>query len=285
MKFISGVRDLKKYEYFLVDQWGVVHDGRKKFLEAYRALEFLNKIGKKIIIISNSSENARFTINKTLKKLKINQKIFKKIITSGQIFESEIKNIKSKFKKKQLKCYCISELDKKKLLKKNNILTSEKTSNIDFILASSIRPESDLNLFKQKLDVLLKKKVQMICTNPDKTVYNGKKNKLVDQVGILASYYKNKGGKVIYYGKPYLKIYKECLSYSENVSKKKVLMIGDSMENDILGAQNFKIDSLFILNGNNKDIFVNLNRKKKIKVIVDKWPRIKPTYLLDKLKI
>ena len=57
------------------------------------------------------------------------------------------------------------------------------------------------------------------------------------------------------------------------------------MENDILGAQNFKIDSLFILNGNNKDRFVNLNQSKTIKIIKDKWPRIKPTYLLDKLKV
>lgn len=285
MKFIRGVRDLKKYEYFLVDQWGVVHDGKKKFLNAYKALKYLNKIDKKIIIISNSSENAHYTANNTLKKLKINQKIFKKIVTSGEIFESEIKNIKNKFNKKRLKCFCISELDKKKLLKKNNIFISKKTYDIDFILASSIKPESDLKKFKKKLDIFLKKKVQMICTNPDKKVYNGKKNKLVDQVGVLASYYKNKGGKVIYYGKPHLKIYKECLSLSKNISKKKVLMVGDSMENDILGAQNFKIDSLFILNGNNKNRFIKLNQNNKIKIIKDKWPTIKPTYLLDKLKV
>ena len=76
MKFIRGVRDLKKYEYFLVDQWGVVHDGKKKFVNAYRALKHLNKIGKKIIIISNSSENAHFTANNTHQKIKNKSKNF-----------------------------------------------------------------------------------------------------------------------------------------------------------------------------------------------------------------
>ena len=136
---------------------GVVHDGKKKFVNAYRALKHLNKIGKKIIIISNSSENAHFTVNNTLKKLKINQKIFKKIVTSGEIFESEIKNIKNKFKKKKLKCFCISELDKKKFLKKNNILISKKSDDIDFILASSIRPDQIL-IYLKKIRHFLEKK-------------------------------------------------------------------------------------------------------------------------------
>ena len=61
----------------------------------------------------------------------------------------------------------------------------------------------------------------MICTNPDKIVFNGKINKLVYQVGTLAEYYKNNGGKVKFYGKPYPKIFKECLIQLKSFSKKK----------------------------------------------------------------
>ena len=125
----------------------------------------------------------------------------------------------------------------------------------------------------------------MICTNPDKIVFNGKINKLVYQVGTLAEYYKNNGGKVKFYGKPHPKIFKECLIQLKSFSKKKVLMIGDSLQNDILGGQNFKIDTLFILNGNHKNEFIKLKNKNIKNKIKNNWKKINPTFILDQLQI
>lgn len=285
MQFLNGIKKIKKYNYYLIDQWGVIHDGKKKFKHAYKTLLFLKKLKKKLIIVSNSSENSKLTINNTLKKLKIDANIFDKIITSGDIFEKEIVKLKFKFKKNFLKCYCISQFSKKKLLEKHKITTTSKINKIDFILASSIKPGSSLINFQKKLNICLKKKIPMICTNPDKIVFNGKVNKLVSQVGILADYYKKKGGKVKFYGKPYPKIYKEALNGFKNLSTKNVLMIGDSLENDILGAQNLKIDTLFISNGNHRKEFLRMNEKQIKKRITLKWNKIKPNYVLKSLKV
>ena len=285
MKYLQSVKKLKKYDFFLINQWGVIHNGEKKFKEAYKALLFLKKLGKKIIIISNSSENSSHTSNVTLKRLKIDNKIFDKIITSGEIFENEIELIKKNFKKKYLKCFCISELDKKKLLKKKNILVTKNINQIDFILASSIKPNSSLTILKKKLDKCKIKKIPMICTNPDKKVFNGKINKIVEQVGVLAAYYKKIGGNVKFYGKPYSRIYKECLIGYRGIIKKKVIMIGDSIENDILGGQRFNIDTLFILNGNHKNEFIKLNNNEIKKKISKTWKKIHPTYFSPILKI
>jgi len=262
MKYLQSVKKLKKYDFFLIDQWGVIHNGEKKFKEAYKALLFLKKLGKKIIIISNSSENSSHTSNVTLKRLKIDNKIFDKIITSGEIFENEIELIKKNFKKKYLKCFCISELDKKKFLKKKNILVTQNINQIDFILASSIKPNSSLTILKKKLDK---------CK--------------IKQIGVLATYYKKIGGNVKFYGKPYSRIYKECLISYKGIIKKKIIMIGDSIENDILGAQRFNIDTLFILNGNHKNEFIELNNNEIKKKISKTWKKIHPTYFSPILKI
>tara|TARA_B100000795_G_scaffold223625_1_gene178859 strand:+ start:1982 stop:2839 length:858 start_codon:yes stop_codon:yes gene_type:complete len=285
MQYLQSAKKLKKYDLFLIDQWGVIHDGEKKFKEAYKVLLFLKKLGKKIVIISNSSENASYTSSITLKKLKINNKIFDKIVTSGEIFENEIELIKNKFKKKYLKCLCISAFDKKKLLKKKNILITNNLDQIDFILASSIKPNLNLINLKKKLNECRVKQIPMICTNPDKKVFNGNVKKLVEQVGVLAAYYKKIGGKVKFYGKPHSRIYKECLMGYRGIVKKKVLMIGDSIENDILGAQKFKIDTLFILNGNHKNEFIKLNNNEIKEKISQTWKKIRPTYFSPTLKI
>ena len=51
------------------------------------------------------------------------------------------------------------------------------------------------------------------------------------------------------------------------IQKKEILAVGDNLKTDILGAQNFNIDSLLILNGIYKDFFRNndLNFDKLIK--------------------
>ncbi|KJV53838.1 HAD hydrolase, IA, variant 1 family protein [Orientia tsutsugamushi str. Gilliam] len=59
------------------------------------------------------------------------------------------------------------------------------------------------------------------------------------------------GGKVVYSGKPHSEIFQAVLNtLALNVKKKKILMIGDTLETDILGANNIGIDSALVLTGN-----------------------------------
>ena len=70
--------------------------------------------------------------------------------------------------------------------------------------------------------------------------------------GILAEYYEKIGGKVIYYGKPHNNIYEFC--YKLIKGENKILVIGDSLENDIKGANLQKLDSLLITDGIHREV-------------------------------
>ena len=52
--------------------------------------------------------------------------------------------------------------------KKSNIKNSK------FILAMSIKPFEDFDKYKKILNMLFKRNLIMICSNPDKFVYDGK---------------------------------------------------------------------------------------------------------------
>ena len=69
---------------------------------------------------------------------------------------------------------------------------------------------------------------------------------------ILPEVFKSIGGKVVYFGKPYKEVYKTILKINE-----KNLVIGDNLNTDIKGANNLKLDSLFISNGVHKEEFNN----------------------------
>ena len=74
--------------------------------------------------------------------------------------------------------------------------------------------------------------------------------------------FKDLGGQVIYFGKPYPAIYKFCAKKNE-----KILVIGDNIRTDIAGANNMNFDSLFIINGVHKDEFLNLELQNYDKVL------------------
>ena len=91
----------------------------------------------------------------------------------------------------------------------------------------------------------------MICTNPDLIVHRGLESEYC--AGTLALAFKELGGKVVYFGKPYPEIYNFCVKSRENI-----LAIGDNLQTDIRGANNMKFDSLFIINGIHRKEFLNL---------------------------
>ena len=106
----------------------------------------------------------------------------------------------------------------------------------------------------------------LVCTNPDLIVHRGGIQEYC--AGKIAQIFESLGGKVVYFGKPHKEIYSMCFK-----DKEKVIAIGDNLRTDIKGANNMKIDSVFILDGihrsecqNEKNLFelskkyqVNLN--------------------------
>ena len=85
-------------------------------------------------------------------------------------------------------------------------------------------------------------------------------------IALIAEIFESLGGQVVYFGKPHKEIYKLCFE-----KKEKVLAIGDNLRTDIKGANNLKIDSIFISDGvhksefDNEDELINLFKKYNVK--------------------
>lgn len=103
--------------------------------------------------------------------------------------------------------------------------------------------------YAELLAKLRARNVPMICANPDILVERGPQ--LIYCAGAIAAEYETKGGKVIYAGKPYLPIYDRTLREiarikGRPVANDKILCIGDGVETDLKGAHNAGLRSVFI---------------------------------------
>tara|TARA_X000000368_G_scaffold369400_1_gene317928 strand:+ start:665 stop:1471 length:807 start_codon:yes stop_codon:yes gene_type:complete len=223
------------YDAFIIDLWGVMHNGINLNSKAVEVVENLIKNKKRITFLSNAPRPNKNVI-RFLKKLNMNEEHLKHILTSG---EAAIKSLKDK--KFGNKFFHLGPERDASLFEG---LEKDKTDlkSCDFILCTGLfdNHENDLEYYKKLLKEHNSKK--LICTNPDLIVHRGLKKEYC--AGTIAEIFESQGGKVVYFGKPHEEVYRMCLKNNENT-----FVIGDNLNTDIKGANNLNLDSLFISGG------------------------------------
>lgn len=263
------------YDVFLIDLWGVIHNGIAAFDNVIPVLQSLKQKKKMVFFITNAPRRS-FVISQQLEDFGIEQKLYDKIISSGELTWL---SIKEKYQKKN--CLIIGPPRDFHLVEGLDISVVDKDSNVDIILNTGPWGDDDsLENYTDLLDSLAKKKSHMICSNPDKTVVRGENFMIC--AGLLAEYYEKIGGKVEYYGKPFKQIYEHCFNFFEKKNTK-VLAIGDSLENDIKGANALNFDSLLITDGIHREVNNNNDvDKQKLDGLI-KTKNIFPDFFMRKL--
>ena len=273
MKYIpldNGLKSIfKEYDVFVIDLWGVIHNGIKLYQPAMEVLKNLKNNNKEFFLVSNAPRTGKSVAN-FLKTLKMNEEYFDHIYTSG---DTALETLR--IKKYGNKFFHIGpprDFDlfiEFKTSKVNNIDES------DYLLCTGLFPEhgDNLDFYNSFLKNYINKK--LICTNPDLVVHRGNNQEYC--AGSVAKVFENLGGRVIYFGKPYPEIYNNCIK-----GKKKVLAIGDNLSTDVKGANMMNYHCLFILNGIHKKLFLS-NSNLKLEETLKKF-NLNINYYQNQLK-
>ena len=81
---IAGVRELATtHDVFLLDQFGVLHDGREAYADALTCVRELKRLGKEVYVLSNSSRRRDGTIAR-LEEMGFDGDAFAGATTSGE---------------------------------------------------------------------------------------------------------------------------------------------------------------------------------------------------------
>jgi ribonucleotide monophosphatase NagD (HAD superfamily) len=84
MKGIGGLSEISdRYDTFLLDMWGVLHDGTKTYRSVLETIQQLRQNGKRLVILSNSSKRLE-DAQRLLQKLGFDLDWFDAIWTSGE---------------------------------------------------------------------------------------------------------------------------------------------------------------------------------------------------------
>jgi HAD superfamily hydrolase (TIGR01459 family) len=236
------------YEAFIVDLWGVLHDGVAAFPEAVACLEQLKAHGKRVLILSNAPRRAAAVAQRTV-ELGVAAELFDAVVSSG---EAVWQNLEARrdpwYRALGRRCYHLGPERDFGMREGLDLDFVAALAAADFILnTGALSTEDTAEDYAALLEEARGRGLPMVCANPDLEVIRGGRREIC--AGELAAFYERLGGEVRYDGKPHRSIYEACFEALDLDRPETMLAIGDSLRTDIAGAQAVGMAGLFVAGG------------------------------------
>jgi HAD superfamily hydrolase (TIGR01459 family) len=247
--FCAGVAELAAhYDHFVVDQWGVLHDGHAPYPDAIECLRRLRTAGKRVVLLSNSGKRTR--INRArLREIGFTEELFDEVVTSGEAtWRALAERTDPFFRELGSRCILWSRSGDRSLVEELELELVQHADDADFLLLGGIEDAARLDDFRHALERAAARDLPMVCANPD--VVAVRANGIFGVApGAVARHYEGLGGRVFYVGKPHRPIYQLVLETLGNPAQSSIVAIGDSVEHDIAGATGMVLDTALIMSG------------------------------------
>ena len=238
-----------KYDAFILDLWGVVHDGTKPYPGVLDCLSKLREDGRPVLLLSNAPRTSNH-VTGFLKTLGIEPQLYDHILTSGDLTRQVLIDREQEFlKKKTPKFYQFGAAKDRGIEDELDYLKVDDLAEADFLICTGLANDTEETPEAYR-DLLTKSAalgLPMLCANPDLTVMKGET--MLYCAGALAALYEELGAPVTLYGKPYPNAYELAMKKLGVSDPAKILAVGDSMRTDIKGANGMGIDNVLIAGG------------------------------------
>ena len=277
LKLIEGTRHLiDDHDTFLLDMWGVMHDGSRPYDGVLDVIRKLRDAGKKLIILSNSGKRRDNSV-RMLQKLGFDPEDFDQIITSGEVAYqmlsgqeaslgcqswSVLSELRANGPEKMKvfvfgsgdsdETYCescgwtLAPIEEASLIVARGTFTINDGSTV-------INKREDEDLYHQAMDQKLKeaakRRLPMIVTNPDKIRPDAERPPMPGKIG--DDYWRVLGGDdtaealIKRIGKPFRDVYDIALKDTTDLSR--ACMIGDALETDVAGGSMLGITTVWVV--------------------------------------
>jgi HAD superfamily hydrolase (TIGR01459 family) len=273
---LEGIAPLvARYDLFLCDVWGVVHNGRTAYPAAVDALTRARAAGTTVLLITNAPRPGA-VIESQIAHYAVPRGSYDAIVASGDVARDELR------RRPGVKLF---HLGPERDMPNYDALDLELVDidRADLVVCTGFFDDTTETPddYRDMLARVRARNLPMICANPDIVVERG--DRLIWCAGALAQAYETLGGEVVYAGKPHAPIYDLALAAAakirgKKVARERVLAIGDGVRTDLAGAIRQGFDCLFVVAGihaaelNRADGELDLKRSAQVFAEAGAWP-------------
>lgn len=250
MEHLTGFAPLaERYNGFVLDLWGVIHDGVNAFPHAVDTLTRLKAMGKRTLLLSNAPRPNE-SVQRMMRRMGIEDSLYTGILTSGEAVRIALRNPPDLWwTELGARVFHLGPERDRPMLDGVDVRLVDTPGEADFVLNSGPddhRDPTDMMEFEPTLQECARHKLKMICANPDLVVIRGGVKVLC--AGALAVRYQELGGDVRSLGKPDPAIYQPVLQQL-GLPPDQVMAVGDSLRTDIAGANGVDLDACWVMDG------------------------------------
>lgn len=231
---------------WLVDIWGVMHDGVRPYQAAVAACRTFRHRGGTVLLLSNAPRPAPSVVQQ-LRRIGVADDAYCAVLSSGDAARAMIADLRGRG---------VLHIGPERDLPIFEGLGVELVA-LDAaaaIVCTGLRDDETETPgdYTGELSKALRRGLPMICANPDLKVERA--GKLVWCAGGIAAAYQAMGGDVRYAGKPHAPIYAQARDMiarlrGADVGNARLLAIGDGIKTDIAGALDAGIRAVFVASG------------------------------------
>ncbi len=238
-----------RYQGFVLDLWGVIHDGVTAFPTAVDCLRRLRWLGKRTLLLSNVPRpNA--PVQAMMRRMGIPDDLYTDLLTSGEAVREALRRPPDLWwAELGDRVFHLGPARDRPVLEGLSRSVVDTPSQASFVLNTGPddhRNPTDIRQFEDVLQDCAHHRLPMICANPDLEVVRGGVRVLC--AGALALRYKALGGDVRSLGKPDPAIYQPVLQRL-GLDPSRVLAVGDALPTDIAGAAAVDLPACWVLGG------------------------------------
>lgn len=239
-------------ELIICDLWGVLHNGESPYVTAINAIAAARMAGIETVFLSNAPRPRGF-VRAHLLDMGVPEDLVNYVVTSGGLARDEVR---AEFAGSKL--YHLGPRSDQNTIDGLPVDLVDHPDDAEVILATDLdfkRVEDH----RPWLAGAASRKVPFLCANPDRVVHVG--DQLLLCAGSVADLYDRMGGEVHWFGKPTAFSLMSCIAecgLAQDTDPGSILMIGDSLQTDMAGAEAAGCRGLFIAGGIHRDDYPNI---------------------------
>lgn len=252
-RVLSGMAELMdSHDAFIIDQWGVLHNGHIPYAGAIDCLQRIRKAAKAVVILSNSGKRAEVNAQ-LITSMGFARDLFDVVICAGDDARDAILHDPDPFYRSLgSRCLPLARADDRHLADGWGLQLVNDVEQADFLFVLSLdAPRQSVAGWEATLLRAAARRLPMVCGNPDLARVSPS-GELFEAPGLLAKRYAELGGPVQLHGKPSPRIYNSCLR-NLPYPHQRIACIGDSLLHDVVGAAGVGLPSVFVASGVHRD--------------------------------
>lgn len=260
------------YDAVVLDQWGVLHDGSAPYPTA---VEGLSGLSTPLAVLSNSGKRSAPNAVR-ITQMGFGADLFALVMTSGEALWQDIRHARVPHNR----LFAVERTKGDAAAWAEGLdVTLTDLQNAEGVLLMGLPDGDRLSDWQDMLAAALARDLPILCSNPDRS--SPRADGLVISPGALAFAYRDMGGSVTFYGKPHRPVFD---AVARDLGTTRLLMVGDSLEHDIAGAQGAGWDSLLVTGGLYAQDFATEDHDTCLARLIADKGCAPPTYSMEALR-